>query len=338
MVVSPDPQPIAFLGLPRELRDHIIGYLALPHFVYTSSDKPNTANLHRSKLPAHTFVDTRIHLPCRISPHVLGVCRQLREECLQYHSHALNSHSSAAADVRPSQEPPVSNLLAERVGQEVDEEVERLGEHPLRITLEVQRQLRGKFGYAIPVREELSPRFLALLPLMDRARKLRLVIWPGYDWWNGARPQAFTKINGRIKIDANAPPKPDALSVSIGKVLDCLPAVEELQVDVLAHVGDLSRWDLPDSVWTKIQYWLDGPIASEGGHALQKVCRKITGVWSPGCIETLYDQQETRTGDGSKWHIKRHGDMRTPKLVALADPGELDHLNETVDEEFDRTY
>jgi hypothetical protein len=27
-----------------------------------------------------------------------------------------------------------------------------------------------------------------------------------------------------------------------------------------------------------------------------------------------------------------------PRMIAFADPGELDHLNETVDEDFDRTY
>jgi hypothetical protein len=212
----------------------------------------------------------------------------------------------------PQLRPELSFVRSDRrVGQEVDEEVERLGEHHFCISLEVQRQLRGIFGYAIPAREELSPRFLALLPLMERARKLRLVVWPGYDWWNGSRPKTFTKINGRTRIDENAPPKPDAVSVAIGKVLERLPAIEELQIDVLAHVGDLSRWDLPDYVWTSIQYWLDEPIAPQGGQTLKKVGRKIVGVWSSSAMETLYDQHETRASDGSTWHIKRHGDMRT---------------------------
>jgi hypothetical protein len=308
---SAAPPSISLLSLPRELRDDIIGYLVLPHFVYTSSDKPNTANLHRSKVQANTFVDTRISLPCRISPNVLGVCQQLRDECLQYHHHMLASLPPASTHSQQAEAKPTSNLLAELLGQEVEEQAERLGDHHLRITLEAQRPQRSQFGYAVPVREDPSPRFLALLPLMQRVRKLRLVVWPGYEWWNGSRPRAYTKVNGRMRIDQDAPTKPDAVSFAIGKILLRLPAVEELQVDILAHVGDVSRWDLPDQLWTNIQYWLDGPITSEGGHALRKVERKLAAVWNTKLIETIYEQQERKIDEQGTWHVKRHGDAKT---------------------------
>jgi hypothetical protein len=308
---SAAPASMSLLSLPRELRDDIIGYLVLPHFVYTSSEKPSTANLHRSKVQAKTFVDTRISLPCRVSPNVLGVCQQLREECLQYHHYLLASLPSASNLVQQAEAKPTSNLLAELLGQEVEEEAERLGDHHLRITLEPQRPQKSNFGYAVPVREELSPRFLALLPLMQRVRKLRLIVWPGYEWWDGSRPRAYTKVNGRTSIDENVSAKPDALSCAIGRILDRLPAVEELQIHVLAHVGDLSRWDLPDLLWTNIQYWLDGPVTPEGGHALHKVERKLAAVWNAKLVETIYKQEEEKIDEHGTWHVKRHGDMTT---------------------------
>jgi hypothetical protein len=317
MATSKNHPAASLMGLPRELRDEILAYLVLPGYVYTSSDKPNTANLHRSKVQANTFVDTRIYLPCRLSPNVLGVSRQLRDECLQCHNYilALSSSSPVSTAALDSEKQPQrsnSNILAERLGNELDEEAERLGDHGVRITLEAQRAQRGPFGYAIPVRDELSPRFLALLPLMKRARKLRLVIWAGYEWWNGSRPRAMKMVNGRPRIDPDAQPdKPDAVSFAVGKVLEQLPAVEELEIDIIAHVGEFSRWDLPVLAWENVQYWLDGPIAREGGQSLKKVNRKLAGVWDPKLTEAFYEQQETRVDASEKWHIKRHGDVRT---------------------------
>ncbi|OAL04944.1 hypothetical protein IQ06DRAFT_102737 [Phaeosphaeriaceae sp. SRC1lsM3a] len=311
MATPQNPSRTSLLGLPREIRDNIIGYCALPGFVYTSSDKPNTANLHRGKVQANTFIDTRICLPCRLSSNVLGVCRQLRAECLQYQTYALASFPSGSKTSEESDTVPLSNILAERLGQEVEEEAERMGDrNQLRITLEAQRQLRGPHGYALPVREELSPRFVALLPLMERSRKLRLVVWAGFDWWNGSRPRQYVKVNGRMRIDETAPAGPDAVSFAVEKILERLPAVEELEIDILAHVGDISRWDLPEPGWANVQYWLDRPVTSASGQALQRVQRRLCGVWNSKLVEASYQQHETRT-EGNAWHIKRRGDMYT---------------------------
>jgi hypothetical protein len=307
-------QPTTLLALPRELRDEILSYLTLPDVVYTSSDKPNTENLHRSKIDANTYVDTRIYLPCRISPNVLGVCRQLRAECLHHHTYTLNTQLNSISAAPATEEPherPTSNLVAARLGNETDEEAERLNDRGIRITLEAQRSQRGKFGYFIPAREELSPRFIALLPLMKSAKNLRLVIWPGFDWWNGSRPRAMRIVDGRqVFGDSAAAEKTDAVSYAVGKVLEHLPAVEELEIDVLAYVGDVSRWDLPDSMWEYVQYWLDGAVARELPEKLKSVKRRLMSVWNAKSIEAFYVQEETRL-EGGKWRVKRRGDTRT---------------------------
>jgi hypothetical protein len=345
------------MNLPRELRDEIMAYLT-SDIVYTSTERPDTANLYRTSEHAKTYVDTRIYLPCAISSGILGVCRQLRDECLDHHTHLLNLLPVSSA-LAPSQDTAVrsrSHVLAARRGNEDDEEAERIGDCGMRITIEAQRAVRGQQGYYIPRREELSPRFLALLPFMQRAKKLRLVVWPGYDWWNGSKPRAVRRLNGRLRLieeDTDTQPvKPDAVSFAIGKILERLPAVEELTVDLLMNAGDVVRWDLPDRVWDNMQYWLDGAVAHEGTSALRKVVRRLAAVWEPTKIEVFYTQQETRIDDGKAWHVQRKGDMRTvslqcfvqsqleltrqPAMVTKAEPGELDALGEPVDEEFDR--
>jgi hypothetical protein len=360
MATSTPSQRLSLLELPRELRDEIFSHLALPETVYTSGDKPNTTSVTNPQAQAKTFIDTRIYLPCGVRPNVLAVCRQLREECLQHHNRTLTSLPSTLPTAQ-DQETDLHAILSsnpdpfsnDRKEDEIEEEFERLGDHSLRFTLLVQKPQRGRFGYAVPAREELSPRFMKLLPLMDRAKKLRLVIWPGFDWWNGSRPRSFIKVNGRMKIDEEAPPQPDAVSVAIGKVLERLPAVEELEVDVVAHVSEFSKWDLPDLAWTNIQYWLDGPIVRGAGKKLNKVNRRLAGVWGAKLVEAFYEQQETRLDEGNTWHVKRHGEKETasqgfvivlvgvanfsqPMMKFLADPAELEEMQETIDEEFDR--
>lgn len=308
-------EPISLLTLPRELRDEIFGFLSLPPFVYTSTSKPNTANLHRSKIDADTFIDTRIYLPCRAPPNFMGVCRQLRFECLQQHTYNLNTSTPPSSPIpKDPDATPNSSILASRLGNERDEEAERLNDtHSIRITLEAQRAQRGKFGYFTPVRDTLSPRFLALLPLLSGAKSLRLVIWPGFDWWNGSRPRAMKIENGRARVDETGKAEnPDAVSYAIGKVLEMLPGVEEVRIEILVHVGALSQWDLPSPPWTNIQYWLDSPISPQLSHTqnIKSVTRSLAVVWDPVKIEGFYEQDETKLENG-RWNVKRHGDVKT---------------------------
>jgi hypothetical protein len=307
------------LLLPRELRDEIIGYLALPDCVYTSCGKPERTYAPGSRTKqGDTFVDTRIYLPYCIPPNVLGVCRQLREECLQYNYNPPSSLHASTTDPG-SYDKPISYIMTRDLENvdHVAEEAERLGDCHLRITIEADRMQRGSLGYSTPIREELSDRFLTLLPLMQRSRKLRIVVWAGVSWWNGARPRGLVKVNGRMKIDDTAPAKPDTVSSAISKILEQLPAVEELEVDVLAHVHELAKWDVPDLVWTNIQYWLDGPIVPNAEQTLRKVNRRLAGVWNSKLVEALYVQQETRVEGSDTWHIKRHGDMRLVSNLVL---------------------
>lgn len=295
------------LTLPRELRDEILTHLISPSYVYTSSSKPNTENLHRGKLDAPTYVDTRISLPCRPASNILGVCRQLREEGLQHYAHHLNTLSALPALSKLKEEErndakSQSYVLAERLGTEIDEEAERINDQCLRITLEIQRNIRGKHGYYLPERKEVSPRFLALLPMVQSVKKLRLVVWPGFDWWNGMRPRT----------------EPDSIAFAIQKVLEHLRPVQDLEIDILCHVGDMSRWDLPDQKWEHVQYWLDLPIPRINMQttSLKKVTRRMQGVWNSTLAETFYLQEEQRLDEFDeegqrKWRVKRHGDMRT---------------------------
>jgi hypothetical protein len=295
-----------FLALPRELRDEILGYLILPQYVYTSTSTKDTQNLYKSRQSAiDTYLDTRIYLPSRPPANILATCRQLREECLE---HRLDPTISVALSTPENR--PLSNILAERLGTEFAEEAERaFDDDTPRITLEIQRQLRGAHGYYIPTRDEVSPRLLALLPIMERNKKLRLTLWPGYDWWNGG-PPVFIDKRGNARTNPGEAAKPNAASVAISRMLQHFPNVEELSVDVLMQASDGGRWDLPDKKWENIQSWLDAPIMPNMEQTVKKVTRKLTGFWKASDPESFYVQQETRQS-GNNWKVDRKGDMGT---------------------------
>ncbi|KAI4930383.1 hypothetical protein J4E85_005010 [Alternaria conjuncta] len=320
------------LALPRELRDEILGYLILPQYVYTSTSIEDTQHLYRSRqIPLDTYVDTRIYLPSRPPPNVLATCRQLREECLE-HRLLLSRVTPTTPD---SEEQPLSNVVAERLGTEFAEEAERAcDDDALRITVEVQRQLRGAHGYYVPTREEMSPRFLALLPIIGRTKKLRLAIWPGYDWWNGG-PQVFIDKRGNARVNPGEAAKPNAASVAISRILQYFPHVEELSVDVLMQASDGGRWDLPDKKWENVQPWLDAPVTPAVGETVRQVTRKLTGFWKTSEPEPFYIQHEVRQS-GNTWKVDRKGDMGTPTMKSFCDTGndaDMEFLRSLVVEE-----
>ena len=297
------------LALPRELREEILGYLTLPEHVYTSSSTPHTHNLHRTRKVEKTYVDTRIYLPYRFPPNVLASCRQLRRECLEHHAYLLSTSSPAVTTT--SRDHPTSWILAERVNTENEEEAERAcDDGTLRITIEVQRNLRSLMGYAIPVREELSTRFLALLSHMDKARKLKVIVLPGYEWWNGG-PQPLTDKLGKLRTTTEQVSKHNPVSIAIGKILEHLSYVEELHVQVLMQASEAARWDLPDKKWENIQPWLDGPVAIQRRRVSKKVTRTLTAFWTLRQPETFYTQIEIRQSSGQSWKVERKGDMGT---------------------------
>jgi hypothetical protein len=290
----------SFLSLPRELRDEILDHLTLPQYVYTSSTKKDTQNLYQTRRAVgETYVDTRISLPRRPPPNILATCRQLRQECPE-------------PEVQP-----MSNVLAERLGTEFAEKAERAcDDGTLRITMEIERSLRGPHGYYIPAREQLSPRFLGLLPLMDKAKRLSVFLWPGYDWWNGG-PQVLIDKRGNACVNPGKGAKPNAASTAINSMLQHFPLVEELSVHVLMQASEGGRWDLPDRKWENIQPWLDAPIASNVGPNLMKITRKLTAFWDVSRPETFYVQHEVRQ-TGSDWKVDRKGDMGTVGASRLA--------------------
>ncbi|KAF1942933.1 hypothetical protein EJ02DRAFT_453837 [Clathrospora elynae] len=256
-----------------------------------------------------TYVDTRIFLPSHPPANILVTCKQLRQECLEHHAYMFNVSSPSLS--KDAEEKPMSNIVAERLGAEFAEEAERAcDDGTLRITVEVQRPLRGPQGYFVPERNELSPRFLALLPLMNKTKKIRFAIWPGYDWWNGG-PQPLTDKYGNIRPNTDQAKKPDAVSAAIGKILECLPQVEELSVDVLMQASDGVRWDLPDAKWENVQPWLDTSVTPNAGQTLRKVTRRLIGFCKVSEPEPFYTQHETRQDSGNAWKVERKGDMGT---------------------------
>ncbi|KAH9872390.1 hypothetical protein IAQ61_005225 [Plenodomus lingam] len=314
---SPPPSTSSpLLHLPRELRDRILDFLSLPEHVYTSTATPGPATNHfrDSKQAEKTYVDTRIYLPSCPPTAMLATCTQLRQECLEHHAHRLNS--SVLPRPANSKEKPTSAILAERLGTEFMEETERACDNGLlRITVEVDRKMRGPMGYTIPAREQLSPRFLALVPLMQRARKLQIDVWPGYEWWNGG-PQPWTDKYGNLRANVAQVSKPNSVTVAIGRILENFPCIQHLDINVLMQASEARGWDLPDRKWENLQPWLDTPITVRG-QTLEKSTRNLTISVESSQPESFYTQLETRHPSRSLWVVERKGDMLTPTMRSL---------------------
>ena len=325
-----------FLNIPRELREEIIRYNSLPPTVYTSSaGKPDT-----------DYIDTRIYLPSSPPRNLLYACRQLRQECLDHHAHMLNPAATLAV-AKPAEGAADWTNIDEISDDDLDNMAEQAVDDgkTLHVTLEVQRGKCGTFGYYVPDRKELSPQFLKLVPFMEGARKLQLIIWPGFDWWNGPaqessleqwrqRKALLKRINAYQvghtgpPSDAEFPtssssttPRPDAVTAAIEKILDQLPAVEELDISILVATGDLFRWDLPDVKWERIQPWLDSPVTKNERQQLLKVSRKLISVWQRADLEfashqAFYVQKETRDDVSSnRWRVERQGGWRAVSVT-----------------------
>ncbi|KAF2194787.1 hypothetical protein K469DRAFT_547510 [Zopfia rhizophila CBS 207.26] len=302
------PRPL-LLDLPREIRDEILHYIVLPQHVFTSTPKPNPYSLHRSNKTEGTFIDTRIYLPARSPTNVLGVCKQLHEECLEFIACIANSHRPAPiSDPRPVEESR-SNQLAARANTDIEEISERKKDDgSVRITMEILRPIRGAMGFYVPTRDELSPRFMALLLLLRQIKRVKFIIWGGWDWWRGPKET----LTPKAEFSATQPEstKPDQLSVAVDRVLRHLPLVEDVSIDVLMHVSDYWNWDLPEVRWEGIQGWLDGRIYPNDERKLKRVYRRLIACnpAAPARFLTFYRKLEVwedngRSGTGRLVHI-----------------------------------
>jgi len=332
--------PSTLLSLPLELRDLIYQDLLLSQHVYTSSATLDTYTIHRTTKDQPTYVDTRIYLPARLPGNILQICKQLREECLGFHAHYLNSLLPInVADSTPP-ESTSSHQLAARNNTTIDETMERHhDEGVLRITLEILRAFRGTMGFFVPVRDVPSPHFMALLPLLSRVKRMKFTVWAGYDWWSGNSTRPIVSVDRARELkarrnvlkakrtwsdqtdviqsptvqreeatDASQAPRPNHLATAIDKLLDHLPVLEELHVDVLLHVIDFTNWDLPEDIkWEGIRGWLDGPVSPSAEGRLKKVQRRLV-VAHPGpptLSGTFLRQREVWRDGEDVVHVER---------------------------------
>ena len=301
----------ALLLLPLELRYLIYEFLLLPQHVHTSGATPNTYTMHRIDKVRPTYMDTRIYLPARLPGNVLRACKQLREESLSFLAHHLDLlPPTSIPDATPSESDPPHQRIA-RDNAALDESMERHHDSGIvRITLEIHRPSREAGGFYTPPRNTISPHFMALLPLLSRIKKLKLIVWAGYEWWSGISTRPIISISRfrRLKSrrvwsdqtdvqpppatreqedEDNAstlplPPRPNLLATAIDALLHHLPLLEGLHIDIPLHILDFTNWDLPDDIkWEGIRPWLDGPVcASAAGRRLKKVQRRL-GVVRP---------------------------------------------------------
>jgi hypothetical protein len=340
-MASTHTQPLLFT-LPRELRDEIYQLLALPQAVIPSTPKDLIRSHRRTNTPNfQAHIDTRIYLPIRAPLNLLGTCHQLREECLDTISYLVNT--SAIKRGRETEPQPVpeedANVESDR-NAELEETAERtLVSGIVGLTLEMSRPYRTNMGAIIPKRETPSPRFLALVPLLSRIRRVKFIVWGAYDWWKGPQ-QRYVRVPrserplvkrtsadesdavlSRRKIDTSVQAqvmeeKPNPLSVAVAEMVKYMPMVEEVDVDVLINPGEYWNWDLAENRWEGLQGWLDATICSKDGKKMKRVYRRLIAceLSPPARGATFYHQLETLqdgvvhvavgTGEVCEHHIK----------------------------------
>lgn len=326
------PEISPFFQIPLELREEILSHLLQPQYVHTSSATPDTHSLHRHNKAAPTYVDTRIYVPSRMPNNILQVCKQLREETLAYHARRLNSSRHAIVVDPKSPNETTGHTLAERNNTGSDDMLERLhDDNMVRMTLEILRQHRGTMGYYTPERKELSPRFMGLKPLLCRLRKCKFTVWAGYDWWSGESTRPISKGErldkariSRVSADqddkATKPTiwlqggarntlesRPNPLSVAIDTLLQHLPLVEEVKIDLLIHDIDYWNWDLPETWWEGISDWLDRPISPLAKGRVKKIDRRLIVVYHGHArvSGTLLHQRELVQQDNTVIRVER---------------------------------
>ncbi|KAF2660082.1 hypothetical protein K491DRAFT_109426 [Lophiostoma macrostomum CBS 122681] len=335
-----EPHHSHLLRLPRELRNNVYSYLLESSHVYTSRPKSNTQSVQsvsRSNRIAQVHIDTRIYVPVRPDTNVLRVCSQLREEYLDSLAHSINSASTAFDLKEAATDRSANDGSAELASTSFDDMIERArDEGCVRITLEIQRLIRGVMGGYMPARDTPSPLFISLVPVFSRLKKIKFLAWSAWSWWTGP-PKRLNKMGqqrarlgqtddskdpqvpqaGETSTIAGKPCKPDDLSLAIETLLEYLPLVEEIHIDLLMHEYDYWNWDLPEDRWVGIQQWLDSPISPPKRGVPLKVYRRLLSCEAntPARAAIFYHQLEERKAgsDGSDVVQVSRGSSEVPE-------------------------
>lgn len=271
------------LTIPRELRDEIFSHIVLPEHVFTSTSRPNAQTLHQSTRNPQAFIDTRIYLPARAPSNTLSICRQLREEFLDYICRISDVSTIPPVPSDKPAEECQSNILAARVNQEDEDMAERRRDTgTVRITMEINRAMRGNMGFFTPVRDKVSPRFTAMNFLLRRLQKVKFVVWGAMGWWEGPAQSVI-----------------DPLLVSVDEVLKLMPNVEDVDIDIFVPPREYLHWEKPEVRNEGIASWLRSSISLAKDRRFSRVDRRLMVNMPPDRMVTFYRQLEERKYDSS---------------------------------------
>ena len=326
--------PLTLCSLPLELREDIYAHLLLPEHVYSCEKKKhNDSN-------SEAYLDSRIYLPTRLPSNILQTCRQLKEECTNFVLRHLNSPFSEAD---PGPEPWANNVWDGTIKRQEEIETKLMenfhDENMVRITLEVEQVEMKPWGSKKVNRIGPSPQFMATLPFLSRIRRIKFIVWAGYDWWSGRSEPTHQKVERlqRAQFKRTSSDQDDELlapsqwkqiplssrscddnvshgplSKALATLLDYLPLVSDIHVDVLMSVPDYLNWDLPEQKWNCVEKWLHGPLACSTKAERERIAtvqrRLITvGLVGPPKVfsKVFFRQREERSRDGNMFNVKR---------------------------------
>ena len=311
---SNSQKPCPLLRLPTELKEEIFSYLLLPRTTYRTSPttdpkkpmKPSPeptspaekrgnagvpdwlfmgpqqhAPYTADDIPGDFHIDTCIWLPCRLPKVVFWVCKQLREDCLAYYVHHLNfsRHPTIRDPVPLTLADYVSSLEKDRMFDEYVEQYQDDGEGYVRVTLEFFRQWRSAHDFFMIDRQNISPQFMALTPVFNRLRKIKFIVWFGY----------AKSINRQWSSDMVLSSHPGK---TIGALLEHLPLLEEVKIDLFLREVNYWNWKRPNAWWSEVKDWFERPMPLVPGGRLKRIARKVIEVGDNGTNDswTVFSQ------------------------------------------------
>ncbi|KAF2466331.1 uncharacterized protein BDR25DRAFT_237443 [Lindgomyces ingoldianus] len=224
---------------------------------------------------------------------LLALPRELRDEIYSYM--VLPQHVYTATP-KPSSHSLHRSRLAARLNSNLEESIESAKDDgSVRITVEILVLIRGSMGSYIPSRDKPSPRFLAMLPLLRHLKKVKFLVWGGWDFWFGPpkrRPGSGRHQKALPSVEQNP------LSIALKTLMSYLPNVEEVNIDLLMHIRDYWNLDLPDIKWAGIEGWLLEPIYQASNVHLRKVHRRLMACNADNQSATFYHKLEIRNDLG----------------------------------------
>ncbi|KAF1952206.1 hypothetical protein CC80DRAFT_552634 [Byssothecium circinans] len=182
-----------------------------------------------------------------------------------------------------------------------------------------------------------------MLPLLSRLKRIKFIIWAGEvetaqfkrtfpdqddlvlapSQWKQVVPTSSSSTDNLSR---------DSLSRTLATLLEHLPLVSEVHIDILIDATSYLNWDLLDPKWVTVQKWLGGPIACNSEEksvditSIQRRHASVAMIGSSEIFSAVFLHQ--RDPFPANWQEEDNGEAaedssKTNKTNNMRDMGEV---------------